>query len=155
MEKRIEPLSPSDRSFIKEQLKVAYYAIAGFCAFLCAIAYFVFDKSLLALAISFLLTAVLFFLAKQRISKKIDPILQDNQKVIYLKAEITNKDIEMESKKMADRDRSTFYYYVIFIGEERIDIGMKNHALYEVGDKVNVEFTQVGKLFLKIEKSTI
>ncbi|MFM9840040.1 MAG: hypothetical protein ACKVOQ_17375 [Cyclobacteriaceae bacterium] len=88
-----------------------------------------------------------------KIIEKINPILQDNRKLIFSNAEITAKDVEMEMKTRTRRDSSTTYHYMIYLGEEKIQVGQKEHDLYDVGTKVNVEVTNVSRFFLRIGRA--
>jgi hypothetical protein len=155
MERRLEPLSTDDLSLIRKQLTIAYFLIGGVSVFICFVIYFMFDRSALSALIGATLCVGLFFFAKNKIIEKINPILQDNRKLIFSNAEITAKDVEMEMKARTRtrRDSSTTYRYMIYLGEEKIELGQKEYDLYEVGTMVNVEVTNVSRFFLRIGRA--
>jgi hypothetical protein len=153
MERRLEPLSTNDLSLIRKQLTIAYFLIGGVSVFICFVIYFMFDKSALSALIGATLCVGLFFFARHKIIEKINPILQDNRKLIFSNAEITAKDVEMEMKTRTRRDSSTMYHYMIYLGEEKIELGQKEYDLYEAGTKVNVEVTNVSRFFLRIGRA--
>ncbi len=152
MVKRIESLSVEDVALIRKQLWAAYCLIAGFAFMGCIVVYFMFDRSWLAVLEGAVVAVGIFLVAKYRISQKINPILEDNRKLVFFNATITNKDIETEWIRRMDRETSSINHYVVYLGEERIEVGLKNYELYEIGMNVTIEVTNVSSFFLKIEK---
>ena len=154
MTEEVKPFSPKDIAFMKQQVTIATIAICVFGVFFMFVIYMMFQDLIIVQGIAFVVVLIGAFFIRKTVVKKFLTIVGDNLKVVLSDAVVTNRDIEIETKRRTSgKSSSTWYKYFLYFEEYKIEVGCNQYEKYDIGTHANVEFTKGGNFLLNLEKS--
>jgi hypothetical protein len=145
----VKNMTDADRRQLSEQMRHAPIFMGIFFCFSGYVVWTIFERHLIAAYAAVCASSLFCILAYRTVLNRFRSIA-DGKKICFESAVITNKDAEFIQRRAADDEVTSNFEYVVYLGAERIDIGAKNHARFNIGDVVDVEITQLDRILLKI-----
>jgi hypothetical protein len=146
----VENLTELDRKLINKSGRMFLAIMVVFIAIFSGASWRMFTDtaawSVKGIAVFIVFFAITFVAMRIQLTR----VLKDGKKLCFRDARITHKAVEAEQNQQATDDLSTTRDYVIYLESERINIGQKDYARFNIGDIVDVEITQVGRSLLTI-----